>query len=198
MFFLIKKAESELEAARSECWVRSGGRGRFGFAFVDQRTEEEERVRRGQAAQSRVERGQVSRARHELTGAPLAPKNADPRSVVTPASTGTDEGDSTAVTEFQPELLFEAAEDFARGQVPSVVCRSLMLATMTALQKRDGGVRGIATGCSFRQVVAKVLARQFSDAVEAACALLQFEWSTRAGTDCVGHAIRVATELNPH
>ena len=44
----------------------------------------------------------------------------------------------------------------------------------------------------------KVLARQFSDAVEAACAPLQFALSTRAGTDCVGHAIRVATELNPH
>ena len=52
-------------------------------------------------------------------------------------------------------LLFEAAEDFARGQVPPVVCRSLMLATMTALQKRDGGVRGIATGTSFRRLVAK-------------------------------------------
>ena len=41
------------------------------------------------------------------------------------------------------DVMFEAAEDSARGQVPTVVCRSLMLATMTALQKRDGGVRGI-------------------------------------------------------
>ena len=79
-----------------------------------------------------------------------------------------------------------------------VVCRSLMLATMTALQKRDGGVRGIATGTSFRRLVAKTLARQFSDAVEAACAPLQFALSTRAGVDCVGHAVRGATELNPN
>ena len=92
----------------------------------------------------------------------------------------------------------KAAQDFARGQVPNVVCRSLMLATMTALQKNDGGVRGIATGTVFRRLVAKVLARQFSDEVEVACAPLQFALSTRAGTDCVGHAIRVATELNPH
>ena len=55
-----------------------------------------------------------------------------------------------------------------------------------------------ATGCSFRRLVAKVLARQFSDAVEAVCAPLQFALSTRAGTDCVGHAIRVAIELNLH
>ena len=34
-----------------------------------ERTEEEEQIRRGQAAQSRIQRGQVSRARQELTGA---------------------------------------------------------------------------------------------------------------------------------
>ena len=41
------------------------------------RTEQDDHVRRGAAAQGRVARGQVSRARHELTGAPLAPKNQD-------------------------------------------------------------------------------------------------------------------------
>ena len=40
------------------------------------KTLEDDHSRSGAAAQSRVERGQVSRARHELTGAPLAPKNA--------------------------------------------------------------------------------------------------------------------------
>ena len=38
-------------------------------------------------------------------------------------------------------LLLQTAEDFARGHVPDDVCRALMLATMTGLQKRDGGVR---------------------------------------------------------
>ena len=33
-------------------------------------------------------------------------------------------------------LLLQAAEDFARGHVPDDVCRALMLATMTGLQKR--------------------------------------------------------------
>ena len=37
--------------------------------------EEEDRQRRGKAAQSRVQQGQVSRARQELTGASLAPRN---------------------------------------------------------------------------------------------------------------------------
>ena len=35
-----------------------------------------------------------------------------------------------------------------------------MTATMTALSKPDGGVRGIATGTSFRRLVAKTLARR--------------------------------------
>ena len=39
--------------------------------------QEEEQRRRGQAACNRVQRGQVSRARQELTGATLAPKNSD-------------------------------------------------------------------------------------------------------------------------
>ena len=42
-----------------------------------------------------------------------------------------------------------------------------MSATMTALQKPDGGARGgIATGRSFRRLVAKTLARQFGKVVE--------------------------------
>ena len=72
-----------------------------------------------------------------------------------------------------------------------------MLATMTALQKKDGGVRGIATGSSFRRLVAKTLARQFGKAVEATCSPFRFALSTRAGTDCVGHAVRTATDRDP-
>ena len=66
-------------------------------------------------------------------------------------------------------LLFftKAAEDFARATVPADVFRAFMTATMTALEKRDGGVRGIATGSVFRRLVAKTLARQFGKEVEA-------------------------------
>ena len=85
------------------------------------------------------------------------------------------------------ELLTSAAEDFARATAPDEARKSFMLATMAALQKKDGGVRGIATG-SFRRLVAKTLARQFGKAVEATCSPFQFALSTRAGKDCVGHA----------
>ena len=67
---------------------------------------------------------------------------------------------------------------------------------MTALVKKDGGVRGIATGTSFRRLVAKSLARQFAKEVESVCALFQFASSTRAGTDRVGHAVLAMTDAH--
>ena len=94
------------------------------------------------------------------------------------------------------QLLTLAAKDFARAQTPATT-GAFMMATMTALQKKDEGVRGTATGTSFRRLVAKSLARQFSDEVESACSPFQFALSTRAGTDCVGHAFRAATDANP-
>ena len=68
---------------------------------------------------------------------------------------------------------------------------------MTALRKRDEGVRGIVAGAAFRRLVARSLARQFGEEMEAACAPFQFALSTRAGTDCVGHVIRFLTEAYP-
>ena len=90
------------------------------------------------------------------------------------------------------DLLCLAAEDFARGETPA--SRSFLRAMMTALSK-NGGIRGIATGSSFRRLEGKTLARQFGAVVEV-CAPFQFALSSRAGTDCVGHAIRVMTDLD--
>ena len=58
-------------------------------------------------------------------------------------------------------------------------------------------MRGIATGTSFRRLVAKTLARQFGKAVEAVCAPYQSDLSTRAGTDCAGHATRAFSDADP-
>ena len=40
------------------------------------------------------------------------------------------------------------------------------------------------------------VAEDFARAAEEACSLFQFAFSTRAGVDCVGHAVRVATEAD--
>ena len=45
--------------------------------------------------------------------------------------------------------------------------------------------------------MAKTLAKQFSKVFETQCAPFQYALSTRAGTDCVGHMLRAATDAEP-
>ena len=95
------------------------------------------------------------------------------------------------------ELLFEVCCTVARARVPPEVARALMGARL-ALTKPDGGVGGIATGSSLRRLVARTLAKQFTKVFEAECAPFQHALSTRAGTDCVGHMLRAATDADPN
>ena len=94
------------------------------------------------------------------------------------------------------ELLAEAAGRLARAEVPEVVAQALRQARLTALRKPDNGVRGIATGDTLRRLVGRTLAQTYGQEIERACAPFQFALSTRAGTDCVGHLARGATELD--
>ena len=90
-------------------------------------------------------------------------------------------------------LLGEAASQLARGNIPEEVVRAIRLGRMTALQKPDGGVRGIVVGNVFRRVVARTIAQQFSKLGEAATHLFQYALSTRAGTECVTHIVQALT-----
>ena len=81
----------------------------------------------------------------------------------------------------------------AQAKLPVEIASGLSGARLTALAKPDGGVRGIATGCSLRRLVARTLAKQFAKDFETECAPFQYALSTRAGTDCVGHVLRTAT-----
>ena len=85
-------------------------------------------------------------------------------------------------------------QQFVPGQD---IAEALMGARLTALTKPDGGVRGIATGCSLRRLLARKLAKQFCEVFEAECTPFQCALSTRAVTDCVGHMLRAATDANP-
>ena len=95
------------------------------------------------------------------------------------------------------EFPFEKLICFAQAKVLSDVTKALMGARFTAMAKPDGGVRGIATGSSLRRLVARILTRQFMQEFESECAPFQCALSIRAGTDCVGHFLRVAVDANP-
>ena len=167
---LIQRACNTVPRPRSATPVRSA-------------VEEQERRRR--ADQSRVQRGQMSRARQELTGAKLAPRDESTleelrhrrpqerlqeisaeiidfipdrelkldakrfAECLRSAPSGSSPGPGGCSNEFLRVclddretllLLTRAAEDFARATVPDQIFRALMTATMTALEKRDGGV----------------------------------------------------------
>ena len=44
------------------------------------------------------------------------------------------------------ELLFDAVTSFAQARIPASISKALTSARLTALTKKDGGIRGIATG----------------------------------------------------
>ena len=94
------------------------------------------------------------------------------------------------------ELLGCAASLFAAAQIPQEVSAALALARLTALSKPNGGVRGIATGDTFRRLVSRALAKQFAQTFNHATAPFQFALQTRAGTDCLAGLLRAATDLD--
>ena len=96
------------------------------------------------------------------------------------------------------ELLLEAVTSLVEATIPEDIAAALMGVRLKALSKPDGGVRAIATGCSLRRLVARTLAKQFAAEFEDECAPFQYALSTRAGTDCVEHMLRAATDLNGH
>ena len=94
-------------------------------------------------------------------------------------------------------LLFSVADLLAKGRVPIQVGHILRVGRMTALRKDGGGVRGIVAGEVIRRFTAKTNAQQLESAVNVGTAPFQYALSTRAGCECIAHALQVLTELDP-
>ena len=84
----------------------------------------------------------------------------------------------------------------AQGEVPPEAMSIIRKGRMTVLQKPSGGVRGIVVGDTFRRLVARTMAQQVSEAVEAATAPFQYALRTRAGCECVSHVLQTLTDLD--
>ena len=95
------------------------------------------------------------------------------------------------------ELLADACTLLAQARVPTEVCKALAMARLTALRKQDGGVRGIATGDTFRRLVSKTLAREWAAKFDQATRPFQFALQARAGTDALAAHVRAALETRP-
>ena len=81
-------------------------------------------------------------------------------------------------------VLHKLGERFAIAQVPQPIVDAVRMGRVSALRKRDGGVRGIVAGDVFRRLVRGTDHRQAA-------------LSTRAGCECVAHVLQGICELDP-
>ena len=72
------------------------------------------------------------------------------------------------------KLFEDAAEKLARADVPPLIAEAFRVGYLTALEKPDGGVRGICAGDAMRRMVARTTVQQYSGAVEIATAPHEF------------------------
>ena len=93
-------------------------------------------------------------------------------------------------------LFWELAQDLARAAVPDVIVDSVRLGRITALQKPNGGVRGIVAGDMIRRLVARTISQQLSEAVERATSPFQYALTTPSGGECIAHALQALTDLD--
>ena len=82
----------------------------------------------------------------------------------------------------------------ACGDVPEEVIDGIRLGRLTALNKPDGGVRGIVVGDIIRRLVARTMAKQVAKKAEKATAPFQYALSTKAGCECIAHILQALTD----
>ena len=58
------------------------------------------------------------------------------------------------------QRFFRACEQLARAQIPLAIQACIRLGRLTALQKPNGGVRGIVSGDIVRRLVARTMSQQ--------------------------------------
>ena len=89
--------------------------------------------------------------------------------------------------------LHLAAQDFARGEALPEVSRLFMMPFANQMEAS----LALSKALCFVVWWQSVCPRQHNAEVENVCAPFQFAMSTRAGTDCVGHAVQPMSDFNP-
>ena len=96
------------------------------------------------------------------------------------------------------ELLIDAAEHIAQGDVPETILQAMRLSQLTALSKPNGKVRGVAAGDTLRRLAGTILARKFQDDFRTAAMPPNFGLCNRSGTDALSRLVQLATDDDPH
>ena len=72
------------------------------------------------------------------------------------------------------ERFWNMCQAFARTEILNEILQAVRMGRMTALQKPNGGVRGIVAGDIIRRLVGRTIAQQLAPAVERATAPFQY------------------------
>jgi hypothetical protein len=90
--------------------------------------------------------------------------------------------------------LLEALTDFTNhqlaGLVPNEILPILYGATLIALNKKGGGIRPIAIGCTLRRLAAKLACRPITEALGPLLCPHQSFFATPCGTEAIVHSFR--------
>ena len=76
------------------------------------------------------------------------------------------------------------------GKVTSTICRIIYGAALCALSKKDGGLRPIAVGSTYRRLAAKLACKYVSDETGDYLRPTQIGFNTKGGCEAGVHATR--------
>ena len=93
---------------------------------------------------------------------------------------------------------FEVFQAFAQAKLPEEIISALRMGQMTALQKANGGIRGIVVGDVIRKLVVKTITKQFMTRFEDATKPFQYALSTRARCESMAHVAQVMADMDPN
>ena len=95
------------------------------------------------------------------------------------------------------ELLTQVAGLLSVGRVPDATLQPIRLGRLTALQKLDGGVRGIVVGDIIRRLVVRTMAKNRQESGSSHGSPSQYALKTKAGCECVVHVLQTLTDNDP-
>ncbi|KAL0841226.1 hypothetical protein ABMA28_014960 [Loxostege sticticalis] len=82
------------------------------------------------------------------------------------------------------------------GKVNSQICDILYGANLIALKKKDGGIRPIAVGSTFRRIASKICCKHIAASVAADFQPVQLGFGIKGGCEAAVHAVRTFLSLN--
>ena len=95
-------------------------------------------------------------------------------------------------------LFFLIGQQLAQAVALEAATQAMRLGRLIALRKADGGIRGIVASDVVRRLVSRTITQQLGDAALAATSPFQYALSTRAGCECISHALQSLSELDPN